>query len=480
MNHANAMPDIAEDEAPSDQLAEIAMPFRTPAGVLFAEVMQDGHSEIWPINGDKFAELIQRLQRKETGQIFPKKDLTRFIDTLKAEAQFGDVVEDVHLRVARAADRIYIDLCDPDWRVIEIDATGWRILEHSPIRFRRTAGMLPLPDPVPSGSLDALWDFLRIDDPGERLLVIAHLLGTLAGVQPFPLLYLFGSQGTAKTTATEILGSLVDPRVSGVRSMPKSERDLFLAAQHGHLLTFDNVSTITHSMSDALCRLATGATFATRKNYSDADEVYLSACNPIICNGIGHSFVRPDLADRTITVTLSKVPDDERQPHAAVMRAFEAARPSLLGALCAALSTGLGRQNSIAQSTPLPRMADFALWGIACEPAYAKEEGAFLSAYQRNIRQINEATIDEDPLAPRICEILARRDIWEGTATRLDETLRGTSSLPVPQDWPRSARLLSDHLRRIAPALSRIGISLRFDRRGHGRERIIRLCREEL
>ena len=33
------------------------------------------------------------------------------------------------------------------WRAVEIDATGWRIVSHPPVRFRRSAGMQPVPVP---------------------------------------------------------------------------------------------------------------------------------------------------------------------------------------------------------------------------------------------------------------------------------------------------------------------------------------------
>src|SRR4029077_12003263 len=59
-------------------------------------------------------------------------------------------------------DRVYLDLCDPDWRAVEIGPDGWRIIANPPIRFRRTAGMLPLPLPEPGGSLENLRPFLNV------------------------------------------------------------------------------------------------------------------------------------------------------------------------------------------------------------------------------------------------------------------------------------------------------------------------------
>jgi hypothetical protein len=76
---------------------------------------------------------------------------------------------------------------------------------------------------------------------------------------------------------------------------------------------------------------------------------------------------RPDLADRTLAVTLPPIPPQCRLPKADLWPQFEAARPSLLGALCTALSTALRRLDSVHLPAP-PRFADAAVWaGAASE-----------------------------------------------------------------------------------------------------------------
>jgi hypothetical protein len=43
-----------------------------------------------------------------------------------------------HLRAAKFGGKIYLDIGDPEWQAIEIDASGWRMIQDSPVRFRRT------------------------------------------------------------------------------------------------------------------------------------------------------------------------------------------------------------------------------------------------------------------------------------------------------------------------------------------------------
>ena len=75
------------------------------------------------------------------------RGLQAALNVLGAKAQFEGPELPVHLRVGEHDDRLYLDLCDRDWRAVEIGPDGWRVITNPPIRFRRTAGMLPLPQP---------------------------------------------------------------------------------------------------------------------------------------------------------------------------------------------------------------------------------------------------------------------------------------------------------------------------------------------
>src|SRR5262249_38658689 len=158
------------------------------------------------------------------------------------------------------------------WRAVEIDADGWRIIDRSPIPFRRAAGMLPLPEPVAGGSIDKLRGFLNIQDDKDFVLAVSFILAALRDRGPYPVLCLAGEHGSAKSTFTATLRKLIDPNSAPLRALSREDRDLFIAATNAHLLAFDNISTLPDWISDTLCRLATGGGFATRQLYSDHDE----------------------------------------------------------------------------------------------------------------------------------------------------------------------------------------------------------------
>ena len=228
--------------------------------------------------------------------------------------------------------------------------------------------MLPLPLPARGGSIDELAPFLNLPSRDDFVLVVAWLLGALRAGGPYPLLALSGEQGSAKTVLSKMLRALVDPSVAPVRALPREDRELFIAANNGHVLAFDNLTSLPPWLSDTLCRLTSGGAFAVRQLYTDQDEVLFSAARPVILNGIEDVITRPDLADRAILLTLNPITETQRRAEKTLWREFELARPRILGALLDAAVQGL-RSLPRARLERLPRMADFALWATACETA---------------------------------------------------------------------------------------------------------------
>src|SRR5262249_27554593 len=158
-----------------------------------------------------------------------------------------------------------------------------------------------------------------------------------------------------KTVLSKMLRALVDPNVAPVRTLPREERDLFIAANNGHVLAFDNLSALPPWLSDALCRLASGGSFAVRQLYTDQDEVLFDAARPIILNGIEDVVSRPDLADRALFLTLPWLSEARRRPEQKLWQEFELLRPRLMGALLDALSQGCALPQ--VRLARLPRMA---------------------------------------------------------------------------------------------------------------------------
>jgi hypothetical protein len=456
-------------------LAQTAELFHAPDGTGFADLDINGHRETWPIRAKGFRRWLARRFFEATQGAPSSEALQSALNVIEAKAHFDAPERVVHIRGGGLDGRLYLDLVDATWRAVEIDATGWRVIDNPPVRFRRAAGMQPLPMPMPGGSVETLRSFLNVKTDTDFVLVVAWALACLRNSGPYPVIVLSGEQGSAKSTFSGILRALLDPNTAPLRALPREDRDLFIAASNGHVLAFDNVSGLPAWISDTLCRLATGGGFAVRQLYTDQDEVLFDAARPVILNGIEDIVTRPDLADRAVFLTLEPIPEERRRPEAELWAAFEAERPRILGVLLDAVVEGLKRLPET-RLPKLPRMADFALWATACETALWPA-GTFWAAYCGNRDEAVEGVIEADPIAAAVRTVMAARTEWTGTASELLGALGEMAGERVAKakTWPDSPRALAGRLRRAATFLRKIGIEIGFEREGRARTRIIRI-----
>ena len=416
------------------QLVELAVAaefFHTPHGEPFASIHVGGHWETWPLRTGAFRRWLQREFHRATGTVPGAQAIQDALGVLEGRAHFEGPEEPVHIRLAEHGGAVYLDLADDDWKAVEINATGWEIVPNPPVRFRRPAGMLPLPVPESGGKVDDLRDFINVTDD-DWPLVVASEVAALRPRGPYPVLPLHGEQGSAKSTTARVLRSLVDPNAVPLRGHPREERDLMIAARNGWVLAFDNVSHLPDWLSDAFCRLSTGGGLATRALYTDSDEVLFDATRPVLMTGIEELATRGDLLDRALVLYLPTIPERARRTEAEFWSEFTRARPAILGALLTAVSTAIRRERDVVLDR-LPRLADFATWVTAAEPALGWPPGTFLTAYSDNRAEANELTLEASPIVPALRELAD--DGFTGTATDLLSVLAEkawTSSSTAP------------------------------------------------
>jgi len=442
----------------------------------FAVLPINGRRETWRIGTKVFRYWLQRLYWEQHQRAANAQSLQDAIGVLRGKAMFDGVERPVNVRLAEGGGAIWLDLANDQWQAVEIDASGWEVVNDCPVRFIRPRGMLPLPVPERGGSVDDLRPFLNVGSDDDWLLVATWLIAALRPRGPYPVLGIHGEQGSAKSTTCRMLRALVDPNEAALRSEPRDERDLVIAASNGWLVALENLSNMPQWLSDSLCRLATGGGFGTRELYSDDGEKLFSATRPVMLNGISELATRSDLLDRSIIIHLPQIPDDARLTEAELWMAFEAARSRTLGALLDAVSTALSKVDGVVLAQK-PRMADFAQWGCAAESALGCQEGAFLVAYTQNRETANESAIESSIIAEPLLLLVEQGD-WQGTATELLTALGEIAEDRITKQkiWPKRPHLLSGELRRIAPNLRRMGIDVEFHKSGR---RLICIARTE-
>jgi hypothetical protein len=231
-----------------------------------------------------------------------------------------------HLRVAAHDEALYLDL-GQGGKAVQISAAGWQIVDEPPVVFVSKRDMAPLPLPRPGGSLEELRAFVNVSE-ADFTLYLSFLLDALKGRKPYSIFVVNGEQGSAKSSFTVLTGELLAPCLQAkTKSLPDNRRDLAVMAGNRHLLAFDNISYVSEEMSDALCRVATGAGMVLRSLYSNDEEQVFGGANPVVLNGIPELGDRSDFLGRCVKITLLPIPDDQRIDEETLYGRFFARRP---------------------------------------------------------------------------------------------------------------------------------------------------------
>src|SRR5690606_16687421 len=206
--------------------------FHDPEGNAYATIEVDGHAETWPVRSKGFKRWLGHRYYEDAERVPSSGAINDALGVVEGRACYEGPEEHLHVRVARHEGRIYYDLCDERWRVVEIGPDGWRVLDRSPVRFRRPKGMRAAPAPERGGSMGMLLELLNCgEDEATRAMVLGWLLGAL-GAGPYLVLIVQGEQGSAKSFTSRLLKQLVDPNKVPLRSPAKEDRDLAIAASN--------------------------------------------------------------------------------------------------------------------------------------------------------------------------------------------------------------------------------------------------------
>lgn len=354
----------------ADVLLEIASDaelWHSPEDVPYATVAVGDHAETVRIDeGGTFTRWIVGEFYRRVGKAPGTNALTDVRRTVAAMAMHEGTAHPVWLRTARGPDgTIYVDLGTSDWSAVKITGEGWAVVgsRDVPVKFLRGSATGALPVPTPGwGDVRELRRFVNVEGEAGFKLVLAWLIQSLKPEGPYPLLNIEGEQGSAKSSTAKVLYSLVSPSAipEPLRTLPKDERDLLVAARNNWCLAYDNLFWMPEWLSDALCRLATGGAFGTRTLHTNSEETLLSAKRPVIINSIGGVINRPDLQERALIVEAPFIPESGRRTEAGLKADFEEAAPVIFSGLLDGISAAM--RVPLSEDTGGPRLIDFMRW----------------------------------------------------------------------------------------------------------------------
>lgn len=453
---------LQEDEKQTSQ-ASALVAFVMKEATLFhdsnGQAYAESHStrEVQRLDSRRFKDWLVARFYLETQKSPRDQGVREAISTLSGLARQEGDCHEVNIRMGTHDGAYYLDLAeDGSSRAVELMPGKWRIIEKPPCHFIRPETMRALTYPVSGHDLNQLWDYVNIPE-SSRILVIAWLVECLRPDTPFPVLELFGEQGSAKSTTQRILRQLIDPNASDLRAAPKNVEDIFVCAGVNWMGSYENISHLSPSMQDALCVLSTGAGYAKRKLYSDADETVIQVKRPIILNGISVAITAQDLVDRAISIETPVISD--RVEGTIIFPAFEKKRGELLGALLDIAAKALAILPSIElPAKDRPRLLEFVKLGMAISQVTTGRPKEFLDQFNAVRQEAIARSIDSSPVALALIEWCENQPGVIELSVK-DLFARLCQLRPVNVDsWPRSERGLADTLRRLSPALRQLGI----------------------
>lgn len=404
-----------------------------------------------PVRGDgAFGDELAAAYYTDTGKTANSNALNEALRIFAGRARESER-EPVYYRCAVLDNRIVYDLGETNGAVVEITANGFRILEQSPVVFRRAKTLSRLPRPTVA-NLDAFRDHVPADDPNYRMLV-AWAAGVVLGVQ-VPILFPEADQGAGKTTLVRYLKRLLDPSPAEVNPPPRDEKHWRTVATNSHVVVLDNVSRIEAWLSDALCRAVTGDGAIERTLYSDNTPTVYAFRRPVVVTSIHLANLRGDLSERLLPVELRRISDDVRRPETELRHAFDRDTPEILAGLYQLAAAVLAVRERV-KVERVPRMAEFAAHLAALDNVTGwRTFDTFAELSTNVVAQV----ADNDDVGRFVLSLAdgLREPVVYSTSDLLAQ-LRASTQHASP-DFPRNPSQLGKRLAYLVTPLEKLGV----------------------
>jgi hypothetical protein len=437
------------------------------SGTTYVKIPMNGHKELVRTDSKTFKNWLIYLYESAENSMLADGDIRTVIASVDSIAYFKGKREDIYLRIAEKGGKIIVDLCNDKRQVLEIDADGFRVLDESPVLFRRAEDMAELPIPIFENKDDykRLGNYVNFDKGEDMDMIVAFILATFRPNMPKPILNLTGEAGSGKSMNTKMIRKFIDPaKDKQLLAKEINMKELPLAVTSQYLVAFDNLSGISKEGSDLLCMVSTGGVMTTRRLYTNSEEEVVDLKKVVILNGIDDISKRQDLVSRTVFINTPRLMDADKKPEDDIWNSFEKDYPYIFGSIVNAVSYGL--RNRGKNQAVYPRMMDFGRFVGDCASALGWTESYWQGIYIDNQAAGVEQSIETDPFASALVDMMEdfAQDglfFWEGTASQLLERLaRRLHLIDISRDaaFPK-ANQVKGRLRRIAPSIAAKGIT---------------------
>lgn len=377
------------------------------------------------------------------------------------------IKKNIFKRIGFNNNTIYIDTLNEN-KFIKIDSTSVSVEEECPVLFFRTNDMLRLPIPdinlspqIAKQHILSIKKFVNFDNESLKLSLV-WLMSLFLKDGTYPILMIDGPQGSAKTSSLSFLTRLVDPREHPLIGIPRNSRDLYVYAQKNTILAFDNISEISHSMCDELCKLASSGSITTRKLYSDDESMVIKAKCLIAFNGIGLNIARNDILDRAILVETQPINSTRRTSESDLELLFNELHKNIFSAIVYAVHSGLKNSKECYDINHIGRLVDVEVWACRWASAFMLNPNKLIQIVFNNQNLLQSSVSENNSFCNALCHFMKDKDKWKDTITNLMKILEETfPNEKSRKDWPKTPQLAGSQVKRLKSSLEQHGIFFR-------------------
>lgn len=329
---------------------------------------------------------------------------------------------ELNVRFAGNDDEIYYQLSEQ--QLVKITSNNYEIIDNEFPMFRWHINMINqvLPQESNTNHLEDLFEFINIV-PDQKLIYLVYLISLFIPNIPKPILMINAEKSSGKSITTRIIKNLVDPSAAIYTNLPNNDKELMLNLDHSAVVAFDNLSYISNTQSDILCRAYSGDAIITRTLFTNNDEFIMTYKRAIILNGINNPMKKSDLTDRSIFIDVKKIEETKRKSEGYLLKKWEEKKPFILHDIFNVISKSIPI-HSITKLDKLQRFADWQEWGYAIAEAIQKGLGEqFLKDINKVVARQNMEVLENNSFVQTVIQFMENKCEWNGTTKELLEDL---------------------------------------------------------
>lgn len=442
------------------------------------------------VDSPEFLGFIAKSVKLAQGKSVAPRAMSLALESLKNEVILDGLDIDgseynAYLDASNPASGVLLDINDPEGRGLLMQDGRVQLAEvPTELTFvdKPSKGALSyVPLSESKVSLEELHALFSNLDKSQFYLVLAYITFIFAHPRneglTFPMLYVYGSAGTGKTTVVKLITKLLGLGEATVKSLPKSVRDLVAIAANDYVLCFDNVSNISDKLSNAFCNVVTGSTVTDRTLHTNIGTTDTVLHQPMIMTAISLP-KQYDLSTRAIFLNSSK-PTKRYKNEREIFQLLDNMLPEVQSCLLDATAKTLVHLDDV-ESIVDHRAASFTQWVAAFEKTIGIEDQSIQKFFTKATEEgLNQQTAEHNPIITSIAEAARECGEFSGTPTEVYRALTRyieAFETRLPRSWPANANAMSIKLNNSVGLLAKQGVEWFVDaKRGtNGRKATLR------